>query len=83
MENNKSKNAIGCVVYPACEILEPGVIKHTKGDRFSLGEPNGLNTERLKIISNLMIESGLKAPQKRSLETKFGLNYWATVLLIL
>ena len=54
------KNAIGCVVYPACEILEPGVIKHIEGDRFSLGEPNGLNTERLKIISSLMIESGLK-----------------------
>ena len=35
-------SAIGCVVYPACEILEPGVIKHTEGDRFSLGEPNGM-----------------------------------------
>ena len=68
------KNAIGCVVYPACEILEPGVIKHTKGDRFSLGEPNGLNTERLKIISNLMIESGLKAPQKKELRNEIWIK---------
>jgi len=37
------KRALGCVVYPACEIESPGVIKHIEGNRFSLGEPNGLN----------------------------------------
>src|SRR5690242_6072131 len=32
---------IGCVVYPATEIVEPGVIKHIEGDRFTLGEIDG------------------------------------------
>ena len=36
----KPERAIGCVVYPACEITEPGVIKHNEGERFSLGEPD-------------------------------------------
>ena len=27
----KPQQAIGCVVYPACEIIEPGVIKHNEG----------------------------------------------------
>ena len=38
------EKAIGCVVYPACEIIKPGIIKHTDGDRFSLGEPDGINS---------------------------------------
>ena len=35
------RQAIGCVVYPAAEVIEPGVIEHTYGDRFTLGEPDG------------------------------------------
>ena len=70
------KNAIGCVVYPACEIIEPGVIKHTEGDRFSLGEPDGTRSERLKTISNILIESGLKAPQKKNLRDEIWIKLW-------
>ena len=44
----KPQQAIGCVVYPACEIIEPGVIKHNEGEKFSLGEPDGTRSERLK-----------------------------------
>ncbi|MCX6044632.1 MAG: 2-dehydropantoate 2-reductase, partial [Chloroflexi bacterium] len=35
------ERAIGCVVYPACEVVEPGVIQHIDGNQFTLGEPNG------------------------------------------
>jgi len=35
------ERAIGCVVYPSCEIVEPGVVKHEHGNRFMLGEPDG------------------------------------------
>ena len=70
------EKAIGCVVYPACEIVRPGVIKHNEGDRFSLGEPDGINSERLRIISNLLIESGLKAPQKKNLRNEIWIKLW-------
>ena len=43
---------IGCVVYPATEIIEPGVIKHIEGNRFSLGEPGGVQTERILTLGN-------------------------------
>ena len=59
------ERAIGCVVYPACEIVVPGLINHLSGDRFSLGEPSGEASERIKILSALLIRGGLKAPQKR------------------
>ncbi len=72
----KPEKAIGCVVYPACEITEPGVIKHNEGERFSLGEPDGTKSERLKKIANLLIAGGLKVPQKKNLRDEIWIKLW-------
>ena len=56
------ERAIGCVVYPACEVSEPGVIKHISGNRFTLGESSGEKTERVQALSQTMIKAGLRAP---------------------
>ena len=56
------ERVIGCVVYPATEIIKPGVIKHIEGNRFSLGEPNGMKSERILNISKALISAGFKAP---------------------
>ena len=42
------ERVIGCTVYPAAEITEPGVIKHIYGDRFFWASPTGrkLNAPR-------------------------------------
>ena len=44
----KPERAIGCIVYPATEVVEPGVIKHVYGNKFPLGEPSGERTERVE-----------------------------------
>tara|TARA_Y100000590_G_scaffold116863_1_gene133410 strand:- start:2947 stop:3963 length:1017 start_codon:yes stop_codon:yes gene_type:complete len=72
----KPERAIGCVVYPACEIIEPGVIKHNEGERISLGEPDGTKSERLKKIANLLIAGGLKVPQKKNLRDEIWIKLW-------
>ena len=56
---------IGCVVYPAADVPDPGVIQHIEGDRFTLGEPNGEKTERVKTLSSLMIGAGFRAPVRK------------------
>jgi 2-dehydropantoate 2-reductase len=56
------ERAIGCVVYPSCEIVAPGVVRHTEGNRFMLGEPNGEKSERVKALAEAMTAGGLKAP---------------------
>jgi 2-dehydropantoate 2-reductase len=33
------QRAIGCIVHPATEIVEPGVIRHVYGNHFPLGDP--------------------------------------------
>jgi 2-dehydropantoate 2-reductase len=70
------KRALGCVVYPACEIEKPGIIRHIEGNRFSIGEPNGAHSERLKILSGLLIRGGLKAPQKKQIRDEIWIKLW-------
>ena len=68
--------AIGCVVYPACEIAAPGLVKHLDGDRFTLGEPSMEQSERVKTLSSLMIAGGLKAPQKSRIRDEIWVKLW-------
>jgi len=65
---------IGCVVYPATEIIEPGVIKHIEGNRFSLGEPNGAQTERIARISKAMARADLKAPVRKNIRQEIWMK---------
>ena len=61
----RPERAIGCIVYPATEVVEPGVIRHVYGDKFPVGEPSGERTERVEKISSLFEAAGLKAPVHR------------------
>ena len=65
---------IGCVVYPATEIIEPGVIKHIEGNRFSLGEPEGIQTERVLTISKALVKAGIKAPIRSNLREEIWIK---------
>ena len=71
--------AIGCVVYPAAEVIAPGVIEHTYGDRFSLGEPDGSRSERVEAISKLLISSGLKAPVRPKIRDEIWVKLWGNL----
>jgi 2-dehydropantoate 2-reductase len=53
---------VGCVVYCSTEIIEPGVIRHIEGTRFTLGEPDGSASGRCGLISAAFAAGGLKAP---------------------
>jgi len=71
--------AIGCVVYPACEIEEPGVITHQDGDRFTLGEPSGEKTERVQALSEAMRAGGLKAPVRPRIRDEIWVKLWGNL----
>jgi 2-dehydropantoate 2-reductase len=75
------KRAIGCVVYPAAEVPEPGLIEVVEGDRFSLGEPDGQKSERLRRLSQLLIAAGLKAPVRERLRDEIWIKLWGNCSL--
>ena len=72
-------NVLGCVVYPAAEVIEPGVIKHIEGNRFSLGEPDGSKSERAIALSQTLSAAGLKAPVRPKLRDEIWVKLWGNL----
>jgi 2-dehydropantoate 2-reductase len=72
---------IGSVVYPAAEVVRPGVIEHTYGDRFSLGEPDGTRTPRAERLSAIMQQAGLKAPVRPRIRDELWVKLWGNLAL--
>ncbi|MDA7425727.1 2-dehydropantoate 2-reductase [Thalassococcus lentus] len=72
-------NVLGCVVYPAAEVVEPGVIKHIEGNRFSLGEPDGSKSDRAMALSKALASAGLKAPVRPRLRDEIWVKLWGNL----
>jgi 2-dehydropantoate 2-reductase len=70
---------LGCVVYPAAEVIEPGVVKHIEGNRFSLGEPDGSKSERATALSQALSSAGLKAPVRPRLRDEIWVKLWGNL----
>jgi 2-dehydropantoate 2-reductase len=76
------QRVIGCVVYPACEIVAPGVIRHDDAeDRFSLGEPDGRRSERAAALAKALIDAGLRAPLRSRIRGEIWVKLWGNVAL--
>ncbi|HXJ47981.1 MAG TPA: 2-dehydropantoate 2-reductase [Candidatus Acidoferrum sp.] len=56
------ERVIGCIVYAATSVEAPGVVRHVEGERFSLGELDGSQTERIALLAGVLTDAGLKAP---------------------
>lgn len=78
-EQLRPERAIGCVVFPATEVVEPGVIQHIYGDKFPIGEPSGETTERVEALSKLMESAGLRAPVVDSIRDEIWLKLWGNL----
>jgi 2-dehydropantoate 2-reductase len=73
------EKALGCVVYPACEVPEPGVVEHMSGDRFTLGEPDGSKSERAQALSKALIGAGFKAPVRPRIRDEIWVKLWGNL----
>jgi 2-dehydropantoate 2-reductase len=78
-EKIPASHVIGCVVYPASELVEPGVVRHIEGDRFPVGELDGSTTERVTAISNALINAGFKAPVLDNIRAEIWLKLWGNL----
>ena len=58
----EARRVIGSIVYLSTEIVQPGVIRHTEGNRITIGEPDGERSERARAIAAALVEAGLRAP---------------------
>ena len=70
---------IGCIVYPATDLVAPGVIEHTYSNRFDLGEPDGSKSERAQTLSQMMIKAGLRAPVRPRIRENLWVKLWGNL----
>lgn len=70
---------IGSVVYPASEVIQPGVIKVIEGNRFTLGELDGGDTESIREIADAFKAAGFKAPISRDIRSEIWLKVWGNL----
>lgn len=73
------QRVIGCVVYPAAEVLAPGVIQHISGNRLSLGEPNGEKSDRLVRLSQILQQAGLKVAIRNQIRNEVWVKLWGNL----
>lgn len=73
------QRAIGCVVYPACEVVEPGVVEHIEGNQFTLGEPTGEKTVRVQALSEMLRAAGFKAPVRTHIRNEIWIKLWGNL----
>jgi 2-dehydropantoate 2-reductase len=72
----ENERIIGSVVYPASEVLEPGVVKVIEGNRFTLGELDGSKSERIQRLSDALTKAGFRAPVTGDIRTEIWLKLW-------
>ena len=78
-EHIPCERVIGCVVYPAAELVSPGVIKHVEGNRFPVGEPDGTTSERVTRVSESFVGAGLQAPVLADIRAEIWLKLWGNL----
>jgi 2-dehydropantoate 2-reductase len=70
---------VGGIVYPAAELLEPGVVRVIEGNRFSLGEPDGSRSPRIEALAQALMRAGLKAPIARDIRSELWVKLWGNL----
>jgi 2-dehydropantoate 2-reductase len=73
------RRVIGCIAYPAATITEPGVIKHIEGNRFPVGELDGRDSDRVRMISGLFEEAGFKSRVLDDIRSEIWLKLWGNL----
>ncbi len=70
---------IGSIVYPAAELVEPGVVRLVEGNRFSLGELDGQRTPRVEALGKSLMAAGFKAPVSRDIRSELWVKLWGNL----
>ena len=75
----EAERIIGSVVYPAAELVEPGVVRVIEGNRFTLGEPDGSRSERVEALSQVFMKAGFKSPVARDIRAELWIKLWGNL----
>jgi len=72
----EARRVVGSLAYFATDIVEPGVIRHTEGNKISFGEPDGTKSDRLRRMVEPLIAAGFRCP----ITPRFRHEIWVKLL---
>jgi 2-dehydropantoate 2-reductase len=78
-ESIPPERVVGCVVYPASELVAPGVVRHIEGERFPVGELDGSASERVTRIAACFTRAGFKSPVLDNIRAEIWLKLWGNL----
>jgi 2-dehydropantoate 2-reductase len=70
---------VGCIVYPAGEVIAPGVVHVVEGNRFSVGELDGSHSERIEALAQMLIRAGFKSFVLDDIRAEIWLKLWGNL----
>ena len=73
------ERVIGSVLYPWAEVISPGIVEQSTSNRFVMGEPDGSESTRLKVLTGIMTAGKLDAPITRDIRTEIWLKLWGNL----
>jgi 2-dehydropantoate 2-reductase len=79
MASVEVERILGCVVFPAAEIVAPGVVRVIEGNRFPVGELDGSESERVKMVTALFTKAGFKSPVLKNVRSEIWLKLWGNL----
>ncbi|MBS1246489.1 MAG: 2-dehydropantoate 2-reductase [Proteobacteria bacterium] len=79
MASVEVERILGCVVFPAAEIVSPGVVRVIEGNRFPVGELDGSESERVKMVTALFTRAGFKSPVLKNVRGEIWLKLWGNL----
>jgi 2-dehydropantoate 2-reductase len=77
--NIERDRIVGCIVYPAGEVMAPGVIHVVEGNRFSVGELDGSDSERIVALSEMLVRAGFKSYVLHDIRSEIWLKLWGNL----
>jgi ketopantoate reductase len=78
-KNIDAARIVGCVVYPAADVPEPGVIHHVEGDRFPIGELDGSESERIRRLHDVLVKAGFRSRILDDIRAEIWLKAWGNL----
>ena len=78
-KNIDADKIIGCVVYPAADVIEPGVIRHVEGARFPIGELDGSESARVQKLKDTLENAGFRSRVLDDIRSEIWLKAWGNL----
>jgi 2-dehydropantoate 2-reductase len=77
----QTRNVVGCVVHGSFSMVEPGFARHGFGKRLIIGEPDGSDSERVRKLSQILVNVGLEIEVSPSIQTDIWFKLWGNMTM--